>query len=270
VTGPGPRPGYDAQVADAYSAAREVPRSGLGCWREAVGRRLSPRPGMTVLDIGAGTGAFATAFHDWFGARVIAVEPAAAMRSRIPRQSGITVLGGCAEALPIGEGRADGAWLSTVIHHIRDLTAAARELRRALRPGAPVLIRSVFPGCARAITLAQFFPEIARVLGTYPTAAQTCAAFAAAGFRATALEAVPQLTAPDLATYASRLRRNADTLLRGITDEEYARGMDRLRAAAAGEPTRPGPARPDATACPGPLAARAGPVVDALDLLVLR
>jgi ubiquinone/menaquinone biosynthesis C-methylase UbiE len=59
---------------------------------------------------------------------------------------GITVLGGCAEALPIGERSADGAWLSTVIHHIRDPTAAARELRRVLRPGAPAFPCRAGPG----------------------------------------------------------------------------------------------------------------------------
>jgi len=32
-------------------------------------------------------------------------------------------------------------WLSLVIHHIPDLAGAAREIRRVLRPGAPVLIR---------------------------------------------------------------------------------------------------------------------------------
>ena len=225
---------------------------------------------MTMLDIGAGTGAFATAFHDWFGARVIAIEPAAAMRSRIPRRRGIEILGGCAEALPIRGASADGAWLSTVIHHLPDLTAAARELRRVLRPGAPVLIRSVFPGRNGAITLARFFPETARILDTYPTAGQTCAAFAAAGFEPVTLEPVPQQTAPDLNTFARRLRRDADTLLRGITDEEFAHGMDRLQAAASSQPARPVAACQAAQTHLRPPPARAGPVIDVLDLLVLR
>ncbi len=33
-----------------------------------------------------------------------------------------------------------------VIHHIPDLGACAQELRRVLRPGGPILIRSAFPG----------------------------------------------------------------------------------------------------------------------------
>lgn len=50
---------YDEQTAAAFKAVREVPRDGLPEWREAVRRHLRPSPGMTLVDIGAGTGAFA-------------------------------------------------------------------------------------------------------------------------------------------------------------------------------------------------------------------
>jgi ubiquinone/menaquinone biosynthesis C-methylase UbiE len=137
---------YDDQTAAAYKAVREVPRDGLGAWREAVGRHLRPSPGMTVVDIGAGTGLFAAAFSDWFGLTIRAVEPSAAMRAQIPRRPGIEVLDGHASALPLPDQSADGAWLSLVIHHIPDLEAAAGEIRRVLRPGAPVLIRGGYAG----------------------------------------------------------------------------------------------------------------------------
>src|SRR5688572_4523575 len=56
---------YDEQTAAAFKAVREVPRDGLLEWREAVRRHLRPSRGMTLVDIGAGTGAFASAFCDW-------------------------------------------------------------------------------------------------------------------------------------------------------------------------------------------------------------
>jgi len=56
---------------------------------------------MTLADIGAGTGAFAAAFSDWFGLSILAVEPSAAMRAQIPRRPGIQVLDGHAGALPL-------------------------------------------------------------------------------------------------------------------------------------------------------------------------
>ena len=133
---------YDEQTAAAYKAVREVPRAGLSEWREAVRRHLRPSGGMTLVDVGAGTGAYAAAFSEWFGLRVVAVEPSAAMRDRIPRTPAIRALEGSAGALPLPDDSADAAWLSNVLQHIPDLGAAAREIRRVLRPGAPVLIRA--------------------------------------------------------------------------------------------------------------------------------
>jgi SAM-dependent methyltransferase len=225
---------YDDQTAAAFRAVREVPRDGLGELREAIQRHLSPSPGMTLADIGAGTGAFAAAFSDWFGLSILAVEPSAAMRAQIPHGPGIQVLEGHASALPLPDNSADAAWLSTVIHHIPDLEAAAHEIRRVLRPGAPVLIRQAFPGRASRIELVRWFPETARTIDTYPSVEQTCQAFAAAGFRQDALEQVPQTYPASLAEFLSQadIFRHADTTMRNLTEEEFLRGKQRLRQAA--------------------------------------
>jgi len=226
---------YDDQTATAFKAVREVPLDGLASWQEAVRRHLRPSPAMTLVDIGAGTGAFAAAFGDWFGLDIIAVEPSASMRAQIPRRAGIRVLDGNAGAVPLPDDSADAAWLSTVIHHVPDLEGAAREIRRVLRPGAPVLIRQAFPGRSGRIQLVRWFPETARTIDTYPTVEQTCQAFAAAGFGQEALEQVPQSDLTSLAELLDRADtlREADTTMRGLTEEEFARGKERLRRAVA-------------------------------------
>ncbi|MFI0940793.1 class I SAM-dependent methyltransferase [Streptomyces sp. NPDC021020] len=229
-------PGIDGDAAAAYRAAREVPREGLGAWREAVAEEAGLRPGMTVLDVGAGTGGFATAFREWFGVDVLAVEPDAAMRALIPADDGITVLKGRAESLPVDDACADMAWFGSVVHHIDDLVATAREARRALRPGAPVLIRNVFPGRGERDLRLRFFPETARSVAYYPPLDHVITVFTAAGFHHTALHTLPQESAPTLAAYADGLRRDTDSKLRAISDAAYARGLDRLRAAAAADP----------------------------------
>jgi hypothetical protein len=60
-----------------------------------------------------------------------------------------------------------------VVHHIADLGVAARELRRVLRPGAPVLIRSAFAGRPEGIRLFRYFPEAVGVLAGPGGAAMT-------------------------------------------------------------------------------------------------
>ena len=225
---------YDDQTAAAYKAVREIPRDGLGEWREAVRRHLSPLPGMTVADIGAGTGQFAAAFSDWFGLSIVAVEPSAAMRAHIPRRPGVRVVEGDAGAVPLPDGSADGVWLSLVIHHIPDLEAAAREIRRVLRPGAPVLIRQGFPGRVGRNEFVRWFPETARMVDTSPSVEQVCQVFAAAGFSRDALEPVSETYRISLAEFLAQADtfRRADSTIRNLTEEEFRRGKERLHRAA--------------------------------------
>lgn len=94
-------------------------------------------------------------------------------------------------------------------------------------------------------------PGAGRIADTFPTVDATAAAFGAAGFAVESLESVPQVSAPSLSEAVERVRRRADSTLKPLSDEEFARGLEALERAAAGEKT---PA----------------PVVDYLDLLVLR
>jgi SAM-dependent methyltransferase len=230
---------YDRLSAQDYRTAREIPRDGLSDWRAAISAQVTLTSRMTLLDVGAGTGGFAEAFHDWFKVRVLAIEPARAMRDLIPARIGIEPLDGTAEALPVPDGCADAAWLGSVVHHLSDLTAAAHELRRALKPGAPVLIRNSFPGrCGRDLRV-RFFPETEQLVAGYPSLDAVCDAFATAGFTQVALRSVPQRSASSLGAFAAGLRRDADSKLRALTDAQFDQGMARLRAAAAATPQQP-------------------------------
>jgi SAM-dependent methyltransferase len=238
---------YDSVQAAAFGATRHLRDDALATWRAAIGRYFEPRAGMRILDLGCGTGSWARAFRTWWpGVDVVALEPSSAMRERAVFQP---VVAGTADALPFPDASLDGVWLSTVIHHVPDLLAAAREIRRVLKPDAPVLIRSAFAGRHDAISLFRWFPEAVAVLDRYPSIPAVEAAFAAAGFTTAGCDPVPQVTAPSVAEVAAGLRREAHTPLQLISDEAYTAGVARLNRAAR---------------------TRSGPVVDVLDLLVLR
>jgi len=164
-----------------------------------------------------------------------------------PRQAINKILAGSAEERPIDDSTVDGAWLSTVTHHITDLPASATELRRVLRPGAPVLIRNFFPGRTErvATVLSRGPPGLLHL----PDSRAHDRGVHQRWITPVATESVPQQTAPNLAAIAAKLDRNADTALQSLSDAEFAAGMARLRAAA----TR-----------------GQDPVVDYLDLLVLQ
>jgi SAM-dependent methyltransferase len=238
---------YGGADAAAFAGTRHLSDDGAGEWRAAVRRYGRPRAGMRWLDLGAGTGNWAAKFARWFpGLHVVAVEPSAAMRKRCEHRP---LAAGHAGAVPLRTGTVDAAWISTVVHHVPDLGAAARELRRVLRPRAPVLIRSAFAGRPDGISLFRYFPEAVGVLGTYPSIGDVEAAFAGAGFTVEAVTPVPQVTAASLREASDQLRREAHTPLQLIGDDAYEKGRERLKAAARTE---------------------TGPVIDALDLVVLR
>jgi len=255
---------YDDRTAAAYKSVREIPRDGLSEWHEAIGRHLRPAPGMTVVDVGAGTGQFSAAFSEWFGLDVLAVEPSRAMRDQIPRSPAIQALEGDANAIPLPDDSADAAWLSLVIHHIPDLENAAQEIRRVLRPGGTVLIRQGFPDRYEpdgpldqdSIETMRWFPETAQAVSSYPSLADTCSAFAAAGFRRDALEQVREKYPASLADYLAEVDtfRQADSTMRTLTEQEFQRGKERLRQAVRAAET----------------AASPEPRSNWLDLLVLR
>jgi hypothetical protein len=115
-----------------------------------------------------------------------------------------------------------------------------------LRPGGVVVLRSLFRERHGGIGLFRFFPEAVRGMPGFPTVAEVADGM---GFAVQRLEAIPQVTASSLADKASTVRQESDTLLRSLTAEEFEAGRERLLAAAAVE---------------------SGPVVDHLDLLVLK
>lgn len=233
---------YD-QVAADYDTDRAVALQTHEPWRAALADYLPPASGLPVLDLGAGTGLFSTAIADWFDARVIAVEPSEGMRQVAHNRRAnprVAHLGGVGERLPLHHGCCDSAWLSTVIHHLDDLDAVAAELRRVLRPGGWVLIRSAFPDRVEPSTWEAFWPGTRALLARLPSSQGTIATFTACGFSFHRLERVSDLLATSLRDCWERARVRADSLLRQLPDEEFADGLRRLERAAAAE-TAPTP-----------------------------
>jgi len=93
--------------------------------------RLDLRAGRVVLDLGAGTGKLARLLVPC-GARVVAVEPVAAMRALIPPC--VESVPGTAEAIPLPEASVDAVTVAQAFQWFRRDEALA-EIDRVLRPG---------------------------------------------------------------------------------------------------------------------------------------
>ncbi|GIG58701.1 putative methyltransferase [Longispora fulva] len=111
-------------VADLYDRIRPSYPAEAAAWL------LGPAP-MKVVDLGAGTGIFSRVLAN-AGHEVIAVEPDAAMRSRIG--SGITALEGSAERIPLPDASVDAVVAAQAYHWFHH-DEAHPEIARVLRNG---------------------------------------------------------------------------------------------------------------------------------------
>lgn len=111
--------------ADAYERARPE-------WPEEAARWLVPEDAQLVVELGAGTGKLTRAVAA-LGVRVVAVEPDPRMLA-VLRGLGLEGVEGSAEAIPFGDGVADGVVTGSALHWF-DLDAALPEFHRVLRPG---------------------------------------------------------------------------------------------------------------------------------------
>jgi ubiquinone/menaquinone biosynthesis C-methylase UbiE len=216
-----------AQVARAYAAGRALSDPVLAAWGQAVQGLLPRRAGLVVADLGAGTGIFAEAWPAWApGCRVIAVEPSAAMRQRMPEAVRARAVGGRAEALPLRAGTVDVAWLSTVIHHT-DLAACGREVDRVVAGDGVVLVRGLFADLGRPSAV-DLLPGWERAVSAFPSTAAVAEAFRPwTGLARFEVQDAGPATAGEAAARIRNLRQ-ADTLLGQFTDEELDRGLTAL------------------------------------------
>lgn len=136
---------FDRTAAD-YDRLERILGLGSGSWyRERALRQAGLAPGMSVVDVGTGTGLVAAA-----AARIVAdaalvtgVDPSAGMigYARVP--AGVRLLAGSAESIPAADGSADFLSLGYALRHVSDLAAAFAEFHRVLRPGGRLCLLEI-------------------------------------------------------------------------------------------------------------------------------
>ena len=234
---------YDERLYAVYARGRALPPRTIDAWMQAFARHAGPRRPLAVVDLGSGVGRFTPALADTFAGPAYGIEPAARMRAiaeasaRHPR---VTYLDGAAERIPLPDGACDLAVMFLSLHHVRDREAAAREVRRVLRPsaGGQVLIRSNFADRMGDLLWHRYFPQARAVeQDMFPTVDEVERLFASVGLRRLALDQVRYQVAPSLADYADRLRLRAISTFEHLTEDGIAEGFRALDRDAAAEAT---------------------------------
>ena len=105
------------------------------------------KPGMTVLDVGMGTGLVARQAADIVGdpTLVTGVDPSPGMIQSAKLPAGVKVVEGRAEQIPLPDGEFDFLSMGYALRHISDLSVAFTEFYRVLKPGGIVCILEITP-----------------------------------------------------------------------------------------------------------------------------
>ena len=197
-----------------------------------VGERFDQR----VLEVGCGTGHWLRLLCG-SGTRVTALDASAQMLARAKTQARRAALvQGLAERLPWTSESFDRVFCINAFHHFQDKAAFLSEAMRVLRPGGLMMTVGLDPhaGVDRWYIYEYFENALEIDRRRYPASSQIREWMQAAGFDdcvTREIQHMPVRLAAREALEQGRLEKSATSQLSVLTDEEYGRGIDRIREA---------------------------------------
>ncbi len=135
-----------SRTAGDYDRVERAMAFGSGSWyRRRALVQAGLRAGMTVIDVGVGTGLVAAAAAGIVGdaTLVTGVDPSPGMVAAAKVPAGVRLLTGSAEELPLADASADFISMGYALRHVDDLAASFAEFHRVLRPGGRLCVLEI-------------------------------------------------------------------------------------------------------------------------------
>jgi demethylmenaquinone methyltransferase/2-methoxy-6-polyprenyl-1,4-benzoquinol methylase len=171
---------FDRTAAD-YDRVERAMAFGSGSWyRRRALQRAGLAPGMSVVDIGVGTGLVAREAARLVGdaANVTGVDPSSGMVAEARVPTGVRLITGRAEAIPLPDECADFLCMGYALRHISDVSLALSEFWRVLKPGGMLCLLeitrpdSALPRALLKAYLRGVVPVLAHIVARQPETPQ--------------------------------------------------------------------------------------------------
>ena len=237
---------YDQRLHARYVEGAALSPATMVSWLAAFDGWLPCDRPLRLADVGSGTGRFSPALADAFGGPVFGIEPSARMRALAaagaphPR---VSYVGGCCEAIPLGDDAVDAALLFGVWHHVGDRPAGATELARVVRPGGTLLVRTSSSDRLARPWWDQWFPEVNAIdRAVLPSLAETVSTLLSARWELLAIDDLVMPTGWTKRQDFERLRSRALSTLEYLDDDVVEVGLQRIAASLDHDPNTDEPA----------------------------
>jgi demethylmenaquinone methyltransferase / 2-methoxy-6-polyprenyl-1,4-benzoquinol methylase len=136
---------FDSTAGD-YERMERLMALGSGSWyRRRALQRAGLHNGMSVVDVGVGTGLVAreAAYLVGDGKLVLGIDPSSGMIQNAKVPTGVRLASGCAESIPAPDASADFLSMGYALRHLSDLATAFREFDRVLKPGGRLCLLEI-------------------------------------------------------------------------------------------------------------------------------
>ncbi len=223
------RVNYD-QLAEHFDQGRRLLENGARLWANVFGEHLRLKRDARVLDIGCGTGRFATTIVQYHQCEVVGVDPSPGMLERAGGKcpNHAQWLLGRAEAIPLADGIFDAGLASQVVHHFENKQQAFDELYRVLRPGGRLGIRYSSHAQLSSFLDYRFFPSALSIdLARVPDLPVLKELLWNAGFCRIEEHVIYQQFFTSAGDYMHKLQHQYSSVLALIPREEYLQGLER-------------------------------------------
>lgn len=182
-----------------------------------------------VLDIGCGTGKVAEKILQEADVELIGVDISQKMLAKFSTKStGAKLICASGEALPFGDGVADGIMCIYLLHLLRDPQKALREFRRVLKKGW-ILIVSAPHHFIRLHPLNKFFPSFMKIdLARFPLDEDIISFLKEAGFSSIEVQYCSVFRKWYSQEYLERVKSRFISTLRLLPEEEFLMGVKQM------------------------------------------
>lgn len=227
---------YDStSIPEKYHDTRALTSSDVNRWARLV-REVLPPAADSLIDLGCGTGRFTVPLAEQLGVFVIGVDPSQKMLREAARttSSNIDYREGRAEAIPAETNSVALIFMSNVLHHLKGLDEAVREMMRVLQSNGILFIRNSTMENLPPLYYLQFFPEAMQVCREmlWPRSSLV-EFFTAKGFAKLLQGSLHQQVASDCEAYIKKIGSRVYSDLALIPDAAFDRGMARMKDACA-------------------------------------